>query len=57
MKTFTIIIEASDLSGVMNSLHEIKKVIEKGCTSGLDSNETENYSFESEGDYEEEEIP
>lgn len=53
MKTFTITIEASDLLGVMNSLHEITKVIGKGCISGLDSNDTENFSFESEGDYEE----
>lgn len=41
----TITIEASDTDGIINSINEVAKKIQSGFTSGMDSNDEENYNF------------
>jgi len=55
MKTFFIEVSGKDEGDIVCAIEECKRVIENGNRSGFDSNEDGNFSFESIGDYTEEE--
>jgi len=53
MKTYTITVSGETESDVEISINEAKRLISEGYGSGLNSNDTASFSFESEGEYEE----
>ena len=52
MKTFTVTIDGDQSSDIEIALEEVKRLVEEGYTSGLNSNDTGRFSFESTGEYE-----
>ncbi|MDP2692750.1 MAG: hypothetical protein Q8O88_03880 [bacterium] len=52
MLKLTITIEAKDLSGLKNSIDEVRRVIANGNRSGFNGNDDEKYSFEIQGEEE-----
>ena len=52
MLKLTITIEAKSESGLINSIDEVKRVIENGSRGGSDRNEDENYEFDITGEEE-----
>ena len=54
MKKFTIEASGKTLFDVIYAIEEAKRNIENGYSSGMDSNEDGEYTFESSGDYEDE---
>lgn len=52
MKTLRITINGKTDGDLENSLDEVKRVFETGCTSGFDANDTGNFTFSIEGEEE-----
>ena len=46
-------VSGKTLSDIINSIEEVKKRIENGCSMGFDSNDDSEFSFSSDGDFEE----
>ncbi len=51
MKTYTITITGQSSYDIEIALDEVKRLIEEGYGSGLDSNDTGNFFFESNEEY------
>jgi hypothetical protein len=55
MKIFTITVQGKSQSDIEMALDEVKKLIQEDFYSGMNSNDTGEFSFDSDGMYEEEE--
>lgn len=53
MKNFEISVSGKTLDDVVLAIEEAKNWIEKGYSSGFNSNDSGEYSFSSDGEYEE----
>jgi len=51
MKTFNIEVSGKTLPDIINAIDEAKRLIESGYYSGFDSNEDGDFSFDSDGMY------
>ena len=56
MKTFTITIKAKSEGDAEMALEEVARLIGQGNTSGFNSNETGSFDFDSDGEFDEDEI-
>ena len=56
MKTFEITVSGKTLTDVIYAIEEAKRVIEMENTSGFNSNDDGEYSFDSSGEYGEDEL-
>ncbi len=53
MKNFEISVSGKTLDDIILAIDEAKRQIEEGYHSGMNSNDDGEYSFSSDGDYEE----